>query len=79
MNTQAPTHPLEVETLVSKHARRPVEIALDMPKPWPSSEAEDIARAEAEFHGPAQMRKTSEVSRLLSLLDEIGSGKDGPA
>jgi len=29
------------------------------------------------FGGPARMRKTSEVSKLLELLDEIEAGKDG--
>ena len=32
----------------------------------------------AEIPGPVQTRKTSEISRLLSILDEI-SGKDGDA
>ncbi len=62
--------------------KTPLEIALSDPRmPWPSSIEDEIMLAEhrlaAEGHGPARMRKTSEVSRVLDLLDEIG--KDGPA
>ena len=55
--------PLEVEMLLNTDKRR---ITID-----------DHAAWQASFHGPARMRSTGEVSRLMDLLDELETGKDG--
>ena len=52
----------EVELLATENQRR---VTVD-----------DHAAWQASFHGPARMRSTGEVSRLIDLLDEL-DGKDG--
>jgi len=36
-----------------------------------------IDEAAADIPGPVQLRNEKEVSRLLSILDELETGKDG--
>jgi PHD/YefM family antitoxin component YafN of YafNO toxin-antitoxin module len=43
--------------------------------PKPFDEIDDLV----DIPGPVQMRKQSEVSRVLSILDELENGKDGRA
>jgi len=74
---------LELDELLTDDERRPLDIALDVVPPIPASNSEDLdaccrkLNLEAEIHGPAQMRKSGEVDRLLNLLDEL-DGTDGP-
>ena len=62
-----------------------LEIALGVgqPIPWPQSIQEEILleerRLAAEAHGPSRMRNSSEVSKVLDILDSLDSGKDGRA
>jgi len=60
-----------------------LEIALGMtePLPWPASLDEEIVLAErrmqAEAHGPARIRKGSEVARVFELLDQLETERTG--
>ncbi len=81
--------PLEVERLVPEEKRR-LQTALAAPKPItieehqafreglaPPKPFDEIDEAAADIAGPTQMRKSREVSKLLSILDELETGKDG--
>ena len=70
--------PLEVERLVSSESRR---LTVAAHQDWreaafpPARPAVDeIDLAVADVPNPPAMRKRSEVSRVLSILDEIGRG-----
>ncbi len=43
----------------------------------PSPPLDPIDEALADIPGPAQTRKEGEVSKLLAILDELETGKDG--
>jgi len=63
--------------------RQKLETALGRtePLPWPASIDEELAMAErrlqAESHGPARIRKGSEVARVFELLDQLESERTG--
>jgi len=63
--------------------REKLETALGItePLPWPASLDEEIVlaerRMEAEAHGPARIRRGSEVARVFALLDQIESERTG--
>ena len=56
--------------------REPLPVELLLPADKRRITIDDHAAWQASFHGPARMRSTGEVSRLMDLLDEL-DGKDG--
>jgi len=60
----------------TQQSRLEIALGRSEPLPWPASVAEEIAMEErkmqAESHGPARIRKGSEVARVFALLDSIG-------
>jgi len=73
-------HPkTEVEHLLTDDQRR---WTIEEHAAWresiaPKQDFDEIDEAAADIPGPVQLRKEREVSRLMSILDELETGKDG--